>query len=234
MGEPETDEVSTCDGSPVPPNAPAELVAPIALTAWHESLLQENVLLSDFGQSYAIASPPSGYEAATIFTYASPETRFEGRGGLEADVWMLGCAIFEIRAGRPLFESFFGSDSDVLKQMVAMLGRLPDPWWSAFSDHHTWFEEDGEPKSMEVQERDGVTLKVSNSSIREQLREIGTQVDAPEDVEGRIIEEYDKRPTEEEVALLGDLLERMLKYRPEERINMEEVIRYPWFNFTDR
>lgn len=233
MCEPETDEVSTCDGSPRPPNAPAELVAPIALTAWHESFLQENVLLSDFGQSYAIASPPSDYKAATIFNYASPETRFEERGGLEADVWMLACAIFEIRAGRPLFESFFGSDSEVLKQTVAMLGRLPDPWWGAFSDHDTRFEEDGQPKSMEVQERDGVALKVSKSSIRKQLREIGTQVDAPEADEGRMIEEYDKRLGEEEVALLGELLEGMLKYRPEERINMEEVIRHPWFNLAD-
>ena len=65
-------------------------------------------------------------------SYQPPEVRFEGRVGFEADIWTLGCVIFEIRAGFPLFESFMGSDIDVLKQTVETLGRLPDPWWGAF------------------------------------------------------------------------------------------------------
>lgn len=35
---------------------------------------------------------------------------------------------------------------------------------------------------------------------------------------------------EEVVALLGDLFERMLVYRPEDRIGMQEVIDHPWFS----
>ena len=101
-----------------------------------------------------------------MFNYVSPEARFEERAGLEADVWALGCAIFEIRAGRPLFESFFSSDADILKQTVGLLGRLPDPRWSVFEERIAWFEEDGEPKSVEDQERAGVLLKASKSSSR--------------------------------------------------------------------
>ena len=41
------------------------------------------------------------------------------------------------------------------------------------------------------------------------------------------------RLREQEVELLGDLLEKMLKYRPEERIRMDEVIEHPWFAFSD-
>ena len=86
---------------------------------------------------------------------------------------------------------------------------------------------------MEDQERAGVLLKTSKSSIREQLRSVGTQDEAPSVHEGRMIEPSGVRLRKEEVELLGDLLGKMLKYRPEERIKMEEVITHPWFKSTD-
>ncbi|ETW76050.1 hypothetical protein HETIRDRAFT_455646 [Heterobasidion irregulare TC 32-1] len=199
LGEPETEEDRARGGTPCPPSAPAEL---------------QSIILGDFGQSYAVASPPRGYNPATVFNYVSPEARFEGRAGLEADVW----AIFEIRTGRPLFESFFGSDADIL---------------NVFEERVAWFEEDGEPKSVEDQARAGVLLKASKSSIREQLRSVGVQDEAPSVHEGRMIEPSGVRLREEEVEPSGDLLGKMLKYRREERIKMEEVITHPWFNSTD-
>jgi len=104
------------------------LVAPIQNSKMSDAtLLQEAIIVSDFGQSYIVASSPSSYEPGTVMNYQSPEARFEGRAGFEADIWVLGCAIFEIRAGFTLFESFLGSDVDILRQMVETLGRLPDP-----------------------------------------------------------------------------------------------------------
>ena len=100
----------------------------------HTSFLQESVILADFGQSYAVASPPQDYEPATVLNYYLPVARFEGRASFEADVWMLGCAIFEIRAGAALFSSFSDSDTNILRQTVQMLGCLPDPWWEAFKE----------------------------------------------------------------------------------------------------
>ena len=96
-----------------------------------------------------------------------------------------------------------------------------------------YFEEDGEPKSIEEQERAGAFTKACKSSIRDQLREIGTQNDPPNGDEGRMIERTGVTLHEREVELLGDLLKRMLRYRPEERIKMIEVIRHPWFDFVD-
>ncbi|KAJ6458679.1 hypothetical protein C8R47DRAFT_1081604 [Mycena vitilis] len=119
--------------------------------------------------------------------------------GLEADVWALGCAIFEIRAGFPLFESFFGKNC---------------------------FEEDGEPKSVEVpQERASTRLM----SIRARLRLIGTEDSPAQDYEGPMMEMSGVRMPEAELELLADLLEKMLRYRPEERIGMDEVVGHPWF-----
>jgi serine/threonine-protein kinase SRPK3 len=107
-----------------------------------------------------------------VLNYQSPEARFEGRVGLEADIWVLGCATFEIRADFALFESFLGSDVDILRQTVQTLGRLPNPWWVAFKQRELWFEGDGQPKSEQDQERAGVLLKAYRSSIRAKMLDI--------------------------------------------------------------
>jgi hypothetical protein len=125
-----------------------------------------------------------------------------------------------------------GSDSDILRQTVEMIGRLPDPWWPSYVGRTQLFEEDGEPKSAEVQQRAGVLLQASKSSIRAKLRSIGTQDDPPDVDEGPMIEKSGVILLEEEVGLLGDLLEKMLKYRPEERIGMQEVVKHPWFEYV--
>ncbi|KAJ6448845.1 hypothetical protein C8R47DRAFT_1084902 [Mycena vitilis] len=126
--------------------------------------------------------------------------------GLEADVWALGCAIFEIRAGFPLFESFFGTSVELFEENC--------------------FEEDGEPKSVEVpQERASTRLM----SIRARLRLIGTEDSPAQDYEGPMMEMSGVRMPEAELELLADLLEKMLRYRPEERIGMDEVVGHPWF-----
>jgi serine/threonine protein kinase len=206
------------------------LVAPIENAKMSAvTLLQERIVVSDFGQSYLAASPPPSYKPGTSLSYQSPEARFDARAGPEADIWALGCAIFEIRAGAALFESCLGSNVDILRQTVATLGRLPDAWWAAFEQRALWFERDGQPKSEEDQESAGVLLKACRSSIRAKLLEIGELDDLPFGDDGPMIERPGVRLCEEEVGLLGDLLERMLKYQPEERIRIQEVTRHPWF-----
>ncbi|KAL0068067.1 hypothetical protein AAF712_004971 [Marasmius tenuissimus] len=230
LGDPETEDVRTRDGKPLGPHAPTVLVEPIENSKIsNPSLLQESTFVSDFGQSYIVASPPPSYEPATTLNYLPPEARFERRAGYEADIWALGCAIFEIRAGFALFEPFLGSDVDILKQTVETLGRLPDPWWGAFTERTLWFEENGQPKSEEDQERSRVLLKAYRSSIRDKLHQIGKQHDPPPEHEGPMIEEGGVQLPEEEIALLEDLLEKMLRYRPEERTRVQDIIRHPWF-----
>lgn len=230
LGDPETEGVVACDGKPRGPHAPAMLVAPIQNDRIsHASLLQEATIINDFGQSYVAAYSPPSYEPGTLLSYRPPEARFEGHVGFKADIRTLGCAIFEIRAGFSLFESFVGSDVEVLKQTVETLGQLPDPWWDAFEQRAFWFGEDGQPMSEQDQERAGTFLTAYRTSIRTKLLEIGEQGDLPYGYEGPMIENPGVRLPEEEVDLLADLLQRMLKYRPEERIRIQDVIRHPWF-----
>jgi serine/threonine-protein kinase SRPK3 len=218
FGEPETEEIDRLDGQPRGASAPPELVEPIPaikFMAW--DLVQVDAVVIDFGQSFQVSAKPPNYQPATANNYRAPETRFEGAFTLATDVWSLACLLFEIRAGAPLFDTFLGSDAYILSQMVSTLGKLPDPWWAAWDKRLESFTEDGEP------------LRMSKTSIREQLHDIGTQDEKPWEQEGTLIEETGTRLAEEEVELLGDLLEKMLRYRPEERLTMDEVIRHPWF-----
>ena len=174
LGAPETENIRTRDGQPPGPHAPAILVTPIQNSKMSNAeLLQESIVVGDFGQPYIVASPPSSYKPGTVLNYRPPEARFEGRVGFEADIWHSS-------------ESFMGSDVDILRQTVETLGRLPVPWWDAFKQRPLWFKEDGQPKSAQDQGRAGLILKAYKSSIRAKLRDISKQNDPPfEDEESR-------------------------------------------------
>lgn len=233
LGEPETEEIVTRDHSPPAPCALQELVSSIdSASLSSPTLLQENIVVIDFGQSFATNRPPKDYEPATAIHYTSPESRFEDRFSAASDIWGLACTIFEIRAGFPLFDPFFGDTQEVNIQTVEMLGKLPEPWWNAFEHRQLWFEENGEPRSMKIQKQEGILLPATKSSIHQRLREIGEQDEPLEADEGPTIETTGTRLEEGEVLLLSDLLEKMLKYRPEERITIQEVVQHPWFKYT--
>ncbi|EIM91651.1 kinase-like protein [Stereum hirsutum FP-91666 SS1] len=123
---------------PLGPHVPPELVAPIADSLMRDLMyVQESVVLIDFGQSFSIDSngvPPKDYQPGTSLNYLAPETYFEGRTGFQTDIWALGCAIFELRAGFPLFEAFLGGAGDVVREWVEVLGEMPEPWWEAFEE----------------------------------------------------------------------------------------------------
>jgi len=140
LGNPKMDKVRTSDGSPPRPHAPSHLIELIDFAYWKSSFLQEDTLLIDFGQSFPVLHPPTGYKPATVPHYLSPEARFERNCGFPAYVWSLGCTISEIRAGLPLFDPFLGGYSRILKAIVQTLGKMPEPWWGAFEARHLWFD----------------------------------------------------------------------------------------------
>ncbi|KAG6847096.1 hypothetical protein H0H93_010109 [Arthromyces matolae] len=227
--EPETEEVRTRDDSPIGPHAPEELVAPIENSLLTHSLyLQEEVMLIDFGQAFYGVRPPKGYKPATLPSYQPPECHFNGKMTMSFDIWALGCTIFQIRAGSPLFETFFQEEEEVLRQIVSTLGKPPESWWHLYIDRHLWFDEDGNPKPHELQQ--GLVL-AEKTSIKQKLSEIGVQDVPPEDgTDGSMFETPGVRMDEVEIKLLGDLLEKMVRYRPEDRININEVASHPWFS----
>ncbi|KAJ2915569.1 hypothetical protein MD484_g4845, partial [Candolleomyces efflorescens] len=233
FGEPTTEVVTKVDkSSAVHPNAPQELVQEIDGSRFVDSfVLQRDVVLTDFGQSFSVRNVPKDYSPATVVHYTPPEFRFTQKAGLPSDIWMLACAIFEIRAGHSLFDSFLRDSDIVLMQTVETLGRLPDPWWVQFEARHFWFDEDGEPK-LEGAQKEVVYIPASKRSLRQRVEDIWKGEEPVVGYNTSFTESRDMPLSGKEVDLLTNLLERMLRYRPEERIAIQEVVKHPWFDYS--
>ena len=52
--------------------------------------------------------------------------------GVGCDLWALACTLYEIQTRSPLFENVMDDDDEVIMQMVPLLGKLPEPWWSSW------------------------------------------------------------------------------------------------------
>lgn len=191
------------------------------------NILQEDIFLVDFGMSFPADRKPADYEPATQVLFVTPEAYFDGDVSFASDVWALACVIFQIRAGVSPFDAWFDTINPTLKEMVWTLGRLPDPWWDSWEERRRSFEENGD-----VLPADRAEDPTDKISLRQKLHNIGRQDDpSTQDLEWSIIEKTGMSLDEAEVELLGDLLEKMIKYRPEERISMKEVVQHPWFQY---
>ncbi|KAF9473678.1 kinase-like protein [Pholiota conissans] len=219
FGKPKAEKVLTVDESSPAPHAPLRLVAPIDDSALPLSIFQpDDILITDFGQSFSITHPPADYTPATVMHYLSesPEAYFDGRVGPASDIWSLACLLFEIRAGYPLFGDFFGSSGAVLANM---------PWWSAFESRHLFFDEEGRRKPRLGED-------IGETSIKGKLELIGVNGSPPPRAgNGPIMEPFRKKMDAQEIYLFTDLLEKMLRFNGEERPTIDEVISHPWFAF---
>ncbi|KAK9321552.1 kinase-like domain-containing protein [Lipomyces orientalis] len=127
LGSPVTDKVRLFSGELNNMASAPEYVVETANLSNLESIwFTDKIVLIDFSHSFMLQSPPPEDIAMTM-SYCAPEVYFEGQASVWSDIWALGCTIFEIRAGRQLFESFLGGSFEVIRQIVRTLGKLPEP-----------------------------------------------------------------------------------------------------------
>jgi serine/threonine-protein kinase SRPK3 len=186
---------------------------------------QENIAIIDFGKTYATGNRPDNYTPAAGLNYMPPEMRFDDLVSNASDVWALGCLIYEIRAGSALFSSCCARERAIMSA-VALLGKMPERWWNKWEFRHKWFDEDGRPKQTE-----GPAYRVISTTFEDEIRRIGRDDLSPSQDQRAMIEKTGTLLEEEEAILLGDLLEKMVRWEPEDRISMDEVVRHPWFSY---
>jgi serine/threonine-protein kinase SRPK3 len=88
------------------------------------------VCIIDFGESYTTSNPPESLGIPP--GYCLPELIFDSSIDIGCDIWALACTIYELRSMSRLFKTWSGDDDEVMLQMVRLLGKLPEPWWTSW------------------------------------------------------------------------------------------------------
>ncbi|RAK94172.1 kinase-like protein [Aspergillus costaricaensis CBS 115574] len=110
------------------PHAPTHAIIPMTMTQQLPTS-NINIKISDFGTSYLFTNPPSPEALHTPTILLPPEAIFHDPITSAADIWTLGCTLYDILGDRPLFEPWSDSPDDVIWEMVSMLGgELPERW----------------------------------------------------------------------------------------------------------
>ncbi|GAD97073.1 predicted protein [Paecilomyces variotii No. 5] len=213
-GEPETVPITRRDGEALPPNAPAEAVIPLYLgkDAREFSLSDTRLLLSDFGEAFSPdreARP--GADCHTPLAMRPPEARFQPQTPMSysADIWSLATAIWDIIGMKPIFSSEFADADDVTSQQIDVLGPMPSSWWQRWEERYRFFDDEGRPREGRY------AWPPIEDTFEEGVQHYRRKLKAGE---------FD----EEETAAILDLMRRMLVFRPEDRLTIEEVLRSEW------
>jgi len=211
----------TISGECPAPSGPEYLVEGHSLDRLNKRYISNQVSIIDFGESYDMRSPPEDLGVTAAFR--SPELLLDNTIGVGCDLWALACTIYEIRTRSPLFENFMDDDDDeVIMKMMPLLGKPPEPWWSAWTARGQWYKEDG---TLLTNPETGRPYMLT-SSLEELLTYSPPSEHEPEKKKngagGFVI------PVEEG-RVLANLMRSILEYDPKERASVETVLEHPWF-----
>ncbi|KAJ4985972.1 protein kinase domain-containing protein [Stagonosporopsis vannaccii] len=198
LGEPETGIVQRKDGQPLGPAVPRYLVKPTSYPIDVKSSLK-SIKIVDFGQSFLSDDCPGTLN--TPLPVRAPEIIFRDIVNYRVDLWSMGCLLFELIVGQPLFDSFMITPAILVRQMLETVNEdLPDRW------KREWHAMKG-------------TLSDSGSvcSLQEWLEEMYFDGERCEDL------------SREEIARAGVLIGSMLRMEPSDRASAKAVVQDAWF-----
>ncbi|QKD60280.2 kinase-like domain-containing protein [Fusarium oxysporum Fo47] len=215
LGQPEEVQVQTESGEELPASSPRYLVQPADISRLGNEFLTEEICVIDFGESFRFSSPPE--DLGIPENYLPPEILLEWPEaiGPACDLWALGCTLFEIREQLPLFYMIYDKD-ELLAEIVRFFGKLPESWWAKWEAREEYFDADGKW----LRDEEDWSLEVALSKPIEIF-------DAGEKYKEGPKQSLETPETEQK--LLADLLYRLFKYDPRERLSAEEVLRHEWF-----
>ncbi|KAJ4419498.1 hypothetical protein N0V82_004943 [Gnomoniopsis sp. IMI 355080] len=220
--EPETVPIARVDEKPLTPNVPPYAVLPLYLGKEAEVFTladAHGLILSDFGEAFSPATEQRlGKECNIPLPRKAPETLFEPNSPVSypSDVWSLGYAIWEILGMKYIFSESEPPD-EVIAQQIDVLGssNFPDSGreqWERLGEEESGSETVIPRRPTEDREAWPSLEDAFEEFVQEERRnreEAGT---------------FDERETR---AIL-ELMRGMLKFRPEERLTVDEVLKSDW------
>ncbi|KAJ4249142.1 hypothetical protein NW762_012477 [Fusarium torreyae] len=215
IGQPTKIQVRTESEEELPASCPKYLVEPADTSRLGNEFLTDEICVIDFGESFKFSSPPG--DLGILECYLAPEVLLElpGAVGPACDLWALGCTLFEIREQLPLFYMIYDND-ELLAEMVRFFGKFPENWWARWEARENFFDDDGS------------WLRKGKDWSLEMALSKPMEVFKSGDGYGKGPKQSLETP-EAEQKLMADLLYRLFKYDPVERISAEEVLDHGWF-----
>lgn len=171
----------------------------------------DDICIIDFGESYQAAHPPALLGIPN--QYRSPELFFDKKAGIPSDLWAFACTVYEIVSGLCLFRDFDGDGEETMQSWAELLGRMPDPWWAAWEARGFYYDETCKPivnSNGEPQAHEETLERLLSEATWTQVHRTG--------------KEHWLKVPEADVAVLSEMLYRILKYDPEERPSMKDIM----------
>lgn len=208
LGEPRQAPIVTVTGAPPGPTAPKYGVVKANLTKFGLEHLTDILSIADFLDSFSVVSPPESI--TTTLGYTAPETQLERKISRSSDIWSLGCTLFELRMLQQLFPAPGESGDIVLQRMVETLGKPPENQWQKWKKRSKYF-----PKGALLPDHS------QHEALLEKLIRRSNKIVLEDEVIKRAL-------SETEVRFFADLLGKMLRYEPRERIIAIDALQHPW------
>ncbi|KAG6003352.1 hypothetical protein E4U21_002094 [Claviceps maximensis] len=229
---PMSEPITRVDGKPLPPNIPSQAVGGIALDKGKEAEKFEvadahRLLLADFGEAFSpLREQRLGKYCNAYLAIRPPEALFEPNAPLSypSDIWTLAIAIWEILGMKIIFSDWTSRD-EVIAQQLEVLGwdHFPSAWRDLWERPVT----DAEDNSTAEE----------NYHIPRQLTGVTREPWPPlEDAFEQFVQKWRREEEktcggafgEEETRAILDLIRGMMRFRPQERLTINEVLHSEW------
>ncbi|KAL2839594.1 kinase-like domain-containing protein [Aspergillus pseudoustus] len=138
LGAPQKLPVERLDKGSNGPGVPSYCVSPGMIFESSEDIINPQILISDFGESF-FKDTETRTGLHTPILLLPPELFFHERLTQAVDVWTLRYTLYEIQGERPLFESFMPDEAHVIAEMISTLGPLPQKWWDKWNQRADLF-----------------------------------------------------------------------------------------------
>ena len=184
---------------------------PAQLVVGSGEISDPRLVVSDFGEAWYI-DIDSRHELHTSVRFLPPENTFSKTSiGSPADVWTLGCTLYEILGERSLFDDLMPEKDDIIADIVNCLDLLSQHWWMIWQVRAAFFLEDSSWRTNMKHFH-----KPRSRPLHLRIQEMGR--------------ENDSFFSLEESILLEKMLRSKLEYEPSKRATIGGVVKSDWFN----
>lgn len=118
---------------------------------------KSSIKLIDFGSSCENTNKIYTYIQSRF--YRSPEVILDAGYNEKIDIWSLGCILFELYKGVPIFQGV--NEQDQLRKIVEIIGEIPENILEVSKRKHVFYNDDGEMRSPSPED----PVKPSSKSV---------------------------------------------------------------------